>query len=117
VERAEQPSALVLRVMEVALGALEDAGFAPRRAIEAYCTLIGFTMGHVGYQLRGPLRPQRSRASGSRTAVVVADYPAAARTLIVRGWDIDAAFEFGLDTIVDGLKTRLRRGSAGQKRG
>jgi AcrR family transcriptional regulator len=103
IERAEQPSTLLLRVMDTALRALADAGFDDRQALDAYCTLLGFTMGHVGYQLRGPQQPLDATAS-----VALSSYPAASRALAVRNWSFDDAFEFGLDTIIAGLKSRLR---------
>jgi hypothetical protein len=73
--------------------------------MRGYCVLSGFTMGHVAYETRPSpaLDPSRALARGELQGTRIA------RALSPEPWDSDAAFEFGLGVILDGLAQAARR--------
>ena len=100
--------AAVFAPMQVAVVALTDAGLSATDALRAYFTLIAFTLGQAGYQARGPvaaLEPGPAAGAGSlddKLAEIIGPS-------LENAWDFDAAFEFGLKLILDGIETALGR--------
>ena len=100
--------AAVFAPMQVAVAALTGAGLSATDALRAYFTLIAFTIGQAGYQARGPvaaLEPGPAAETGrldDKLAEIIG--PALENT-----WDFDAAFEFGLKLILDGIEAALGR--------
>ena len=98
--------AAVFAPMQVAVAALTGAGLSATDALRAYFTLIAFTLGQAGYQARGPvaaLEPGPAAGAGSlddKLAEIIG--PA-----LENAWDFDAAFEFGLKLILDGIEAAL----------
>jgi AcrR family transcriptional regulator len=107
-------SPAVVRPVEVAFGALCSAGFDDDTAVYAFHTLVGFVLGYVLQEQGGPF--------GTRTGEFAAAYDqlpdgenghqrVEALTPSLRAAaanaDSDAEFEFGLDTILGGLASRL----------
>jgi TetR/AcrR family transcriptional regulator, tetracycline repressor protein len=108
IERMGSISPAVFRPMEAAMAALRDAGFSPLEAMNAYCALIGFTMGQLSYQLRKPVSFDPSVAV-ERRVLSPEDFPNVVRVITaVPNWDFDRAFAFGLDVIIDGLRARAK---------
>jgi TetR/AcrR family transcriptional regulator, tetracycline repressor protein len=109
IETMEVGSPALFRPMEAALSALDEAGFAPAEAMNAYCGLIAFTMGHVSYQLRGTTSFDPAAAIQANV-FSAEDFPHVVRTTTaLADWDFDSAFLFGLDVILDGLRSRAPR--------
>ena len=100
--------AAVFAPMQVAVVALTDAGLSATDALRAYFTLIAFTLGQAGYQARGPvaaLEPGPAAGAGSlddKLAEIIGPS-------LENAWDFDAAFEFGLRLILDGIEAALGR--------
>jgi AcrR family transcriptional regulator len=109
-ESLEEAPLAVFSPMEVTLAALETAGLTGEAALRSYFLLTNFTMGQVSYEVRGPfdsLDPSKALASGHLRGEGFSHIEAAAQA---ERWDFDAAFEFGLSTIIAGLE----RVAAGQ---
>ena len=102
-ETAGAAPASVFEPMEVTLTALRRIGLGDTDALRGYFTLVSFTLGQVDYQNRGPfpdLTPMR----------YVGDKLTAGKELAVADpWDFAAAFEFGLQLILDGLEAAAER--------
>ena len=100
--------AAVFAPMQVAVAALTGAGLSATDALRAYFTLIAFTLGQAGYQARGPvaaLEPGPAAGAGSlddKLAEIIGPS-------LENAWDFDAAFEFGLKLILDGIEAALGR--------
>ena len=100
--------AAVFAPMQVAVVALTDAGLSATDALRAYFTLIAFTIGQAGYQARGPvaaLEPGPAAETGrldDKLAEIIGPS-------LENAWDFDAAFEFGLKLILDGVEAALGR--------
>ena len=100
--------AAVFAPMQVAVVALTDAGLSATDALRAYFTLIAFTLGQAGYQARGPvaaLEPGPAAETGrldDKLAEIIGPS-------LENAWDFDAAFEFGLKLILDGIEAALGR--------
>jgi TetR/AcrR family transcriptional regulator, tetracycline repressor protein len=115
VEMAEVLHPAVFRPMEATLGALQRAGIDLQEALQAYFLLTNFTMGQVSYEIRGPFRGLDPAQALRRGAILPADFPLVAQAASIDEWDFDAAFELGLDVIIEGLAARAgatRRASA-----
>lgn len=96
IETRHQATTCFLQPMECALEALADAGLTIEESVQAWCALIGLTMGHVGYQLGGHRQDQ--------APVPLPDgVPHVAAARIAR-FDFDAAFEYALDIFIRGLE-------------
>lgn len=105
IERAEVLPA-IFRPMEAALAALQDADIALQEGMRAYFLLTNFTLGQVSYEIRGPFRGlDPSEAVRGRT-IHAAEFPLVVKAACAGVWDFDAAFEFGLETIIAGLAAR-----------
>ena len=98
--------AAVFAPMQVAVAALTGAGLSATDALRAYFTLIAFTIGQAGYQARGPvaaLEPGPAAETGrldDKLAEIIGPS-------LENAWDFDAAFEFGLKLILDGIEAAL----------
>jgi TetR/AcrR family transcriptional regulator, tetracycline repressor protein len=96
--------AAVFAPMDVSLRALAAAGVRGQDVLRAYFTLVGFTLSHASYQVRGPIpdlepsdriRSERLLGRGYRSIEAVSS---------LGDWDFDAAFEFGLMLTVRGIE-------------
>lgn len=99
------------RPVEVSLATLRRAGFAPEDALRAHWSLVGFTLGHVGWQVSGPLSDESE--ADLHSAIVKQRLPAEEFPCLhevvpfMMECDMNAAFEFGLDALLVGLKAQL----------
>ncbi|WP_162299262.1 TetR/AcrR family transcriptional regulator [Microvirga ossetica] len=119
VETAEVLPASIFRPMELTLAALQRAGIGPEDALRAYFLLTNFTIGQVSYQIRGPFRgvdPTEAMRHGRLPAVTFPASAAAVEPAALRGWDFEAAFEFGLTVILSGLTCVARPSGTGEQR-
>lgn len=106
-KRVMTPAAL--RPVEFSLSLFRGAGFSPDEALSAHWAIVGFTLGHVTFQISNPLTevsPQEALArAGDLPAQLFPCYfevlPQAASC------DYDAAFAFGLDILIQGLQAKL----------
>jgi AcrR family transcriptional regulator len=96
----------VFRPMEITLAALAEAGVSPGDALKGYYVFMNFTLGQVSYEVRGPFQALDPAKALESRALPVADFAHIGRALPSGGWDFDAAFEFGLSTILSGLERR-----------
>ncbi len=119
VESAKALPSSIFRPMEIALAALRRAGLEAEDAFRAYCLLMSFTMGQISYETRGPY-PAADPAEASRQGQLsAATFPASAAAVLAmadRDWDNDAAFEFGLSTILAGLNNFARAKATSKRR-
>jgi TetR/AcrR family transcriptional regulator, tetracycline repressor protein len=106
VEAADVLHPAVFRPMEMTLAALVEAGIEPHEALEAYFLLTNFTMGQVSYQIRGPFRGLDPAEAVRRGTIGESEFPLVAKVVAGGAWDFDAAFERGLDVIIEGLAAR-----------
>jgi AcrR family transcriptional regulator len=100
-----------LKPIELSLATLRRAGFSPDDAVRAHWMLVGYTIGHVGFQVNSPIAdPSRvqDEIAMRRQTLPVEQFPNLFECLrmAIEG-DFDAAFEFGLDAIFAGLKAKL----------
>ena len=97
--------------IELSLGLFREAGFEPQEMVLAHWLVVGFVLGHVGFQVASPLGdPDRidSEIAMRKQLLPPATFPNIHASLpYLEECDFDSGFEFGLDTIVDGLKLRL----------
>jgi hypothetical protein len=97
--------------VEVSLATLRGAGFSPPEALEAHWLLVGYTLGHVSFQLATPLVDPDAGAAelhARRQALPSEDFPNVLECLPhAVGCDFGAAYAVGLDTIIAGLEARL----------
>ena len=110
----------IFRPMEAALGALQDAGIRQQDGLRAYFMLMNFALGQVSYEIRGPFRGLDPAEAVRTRAIGAAEFPLVANAVTAGDWDFDAAFEFGLESIISGLARRAsgapRRSKAGPHR-
>jgi TetR/AcrR family transcriptional regulator, tetracycline repressor protein len=96
--------------MEATLAALQEAGIGLQEALQAYFPLTNFTMGQVSYEIRGPFRGLDPAEAVRRRVIDPSDFPLVVKAAASAGdWDFDAAFELGLEIIIEGLKSRPLR--------
>ncbi|MDQ4144681.1 MAG: TetR/AcrR family transcriptional regulator C-terminal domain-containing protein [Actinomycetota bacterium] len=99
------------RPVELSLGILKKAGFGPEEMVMAHWLLVGYVLGHVGFQIASPLGdPERVQAEVDmrRKMLPADDFPNMFAALpYLEKCDFDSGFEFGLDTILQGLRLRL----------
>lgn len=108
-EMADVAPVTVFAPMDVTLRALGEVGIEPRDALRAYFVLVGFTLGQVSYQVRGPF-PDLEPAAAMRTEnLAERDYIQIGKLDGAEPWDFDAAFSFGLTLILDGLVAAAER--------
>jgi TetR/AcrR family tetracycline transcriptional repressor len=99
----------VFRPMELTLAALAEAGIKPRAALEAYFLLTNFTMGQVSYEIRGPFGGLDPGEALRRQTIAASEFPLVAKAVSAGAWDFDAAFERGLNVILEGLAAGAKR--------
>lgn len=105
IESAEVLHPAVFRPMEATLAALQDAGIGLKEGMQAYFLLTNFTMGQVSYEIRGPFHGLDPAEAIRRRMILPNDFPLVLKAATAGEWDFDAAFEFGLDMIIEGLNT------------
>ena len=100
-----------LQITEAALQILEGAGFGRAEATRAYRALFTYTFGFASFN--SPERPDEAKrhTKAALTALSPDDYPtltgaASEAAETVAG---EAQFEFGLERLLDGLETLLKR--------
>jgi len=114
-QRKTEMSPDALRPIELAMSILQSAGFSPGEALQAHWTLSGFAMGHVLWQLTNPLLDSedgesslQALAMSHRRKLRDDEFPCLIAALpAMESYDMDAAWEWGIDTIIEGLKARL----------
>lgn len=99
-----------MRVTELALSALRDAGFGRAEAARAYRALFVYTFGYDAFN--SPADPEGARAA-ARTqlaALPPREYPAVAASIeeAAETFAGDDQFEYGLDLLLAGLEARRR---------
>jgi len=115
-QRKTEMSPDAMRPIELAMSILQGAGFSPEEALQAHWTLSGFAMGHVLWQMTNPLLDSKDGFSLQELALshrrLLSDdeFPCLIAALpAMESYDMEVAWEFGIDAIVDGLKVRLER--------
>ena len=103
-ETVEVAPVSVFRPMEITLAALAEAGISPADAVKGYCLLIGFTMGQVTYEIRGPFQSLDAGEALRRRRITGGDFANIERSVSLEGWDFNASFEFGLSVVLAGLQ-------------
>jgi AcrR family transcriptional regulator len=99
-----------LRPVEVSLATLQKAGFDPRLALHAHWALVGFTFGHVTNRLANPLTNPGvlNESVVGNESLGPETFPSFHRCLPhCLNPEFDASYEFGLEIIVGGLRSRL----------
>lgn len=107
IETAEALDAAFFRPMETALAALQKEGMNSGEALRAYYLLTNYTLGQVSYETRGPFRSMEPAEAIRRGMLDPQRFPLVAHAVSSADWDFDAAFEFGLETIIEGLASRI----------
>ncbi len=100
----------VFTLLEVTLAALDANGMSTEDAMRAYALLTNFTLGQVSYELRGPFRALDPVTASRNLDLARAGLVHVAQAATLENWDFDAAFEFGLTTILAGLEQRTGDG-------
>jgi AcrR family transcriptional regulator len=114
-QRKTEMSADALRPVELAISVLQGAGFSPDEALKAHWTLSGFVMGHVLWQMTNPFLENQEEvtapqimAMNHRRVITPEEFPCLFTTLpAMEACDMDEAWEFGIDAIIQGLKVKL----------
>ena len=110
-QRKGDVSADAMRPVEVALSLLRGLGFTSEEAVMAHWTLTGFTMGHVMWQLASPLFDDEGKAShmlDHERALPAAEFPCIVAALpFLEACDMDTAFEFGIDALIEGFQAKV----------
>lgn len=106
IEAGEMPDAAFFRPMEATMAALQEAGMGSGDALRAYYLLTNFTLGQVSYETRGPFRSMEPGEAVRRGVLDPERFPLV-NAVSGADWDFDAAFEFGLETIIEGLAFRI----------
>ena len=100
-----------MRPVELALSLLQGLGFSSEEAVMAHWTLTGFTMGHVMWQLASPLFDEEGKAShmlDHERALPRSEFPCIVAALpFLEACDMDTAFEFGIDALIEGFKVKV----------
>jgi Tetracyclin repressor-like, C-terminal domain len=90
---------------------LQALGFSPDKAVFAHWALTGFTMGHVVWQLSSPLFQEDEIAGHAleRKRMLPEDeFPCLHQALPwLEKCDVDGAFEFGIDCLIEGFRAKL----------
>jgi hypothetical protein len=99
------------RRMEEDLAAMRDAGFSAEEAAYAFRALAsyvtGFAVRESAYMTRDPQELLEEEAEAQRTA---ADFPhSRTGTRILSGHRQDAAFLFGLNSLLDGIELQVKQ--------
>jgi TetR/AcrR family tetracycline transcriptional repressor len=108
VESAEMLPESIFRPMEMTVAALRAAGLGRKDAVRAYFVLTTFTIGQVGYQIRGWARGVDPTAAVREGRITRRTFPEVTGARVPAAWNFDSAFEFGLSVIIAGLDAKLR---------
>jgi len=100
-----------MRPVELALSLLGAMGFSHEEAVKAHWALTGMTLGHVMWQMMSPLfdgDEATEHALAQKRLLPTAEFPCIHGALpFMEDCDMDAAFEFGIDSLIEGFKARL----------
>jgi TetR/AcrR family tetracycline transcriptional repressor len=105
-----------LRAYEFALGVFRSAGLTEADSVKAFHAFGGFILGFVtmelGLMVGGPDDAEHVRAHQEMARLVAAaDLPRLREALpYFAECDVQGQFEFGLDLLIDGLRTRIAKG-------
>jgi AcrR family transcriptional regulator len=109
--RKGELSADSMRPVELALSLLRAMGFSDEEAVQAHWALTGMTIGHVMWQIMTPLfdgGEAAEQALASKRMLPVSEFPCIHGALpFMEHFDMDAAFEFGVDSLIEGFKARI----------
>jgi AcrR family transcriptional regulator len=116
--RTQSLSLALLRLCDVALEQLQQAGFEQRRAMEILCTVSSYAMGYAMVELSA-LAPMSSEGVPAEELSDIGRLTQLMRRLpretpahlvevacVLTGCDMDAQFLFGLDLMLTSLKTQ-----------
>jgi AcrR family transcriptional regulator len=116
-QRKGEVSADAMKPIELAMSLLRSAGFTPEEALHAHWTLSGFAMGHVLWQMTNPLMDESDEGAASamrdhalqhKRMLPVEEFPCLHEVLpSIEMCDMEAAWEFGIDSIIEGFKAKL----------
>jgi AcrR family transcriptional regulator len=98
-----------LRFSEHLLGVLRAAGFEPTESAQAFRLLFTYTFGYAAFSPAEATEADRAEARAALAELPRDEYPALAESLqpASEAMGGEAAFEYGLDRILDGLAARL----------
>jgi AcrR family transcriptional regulator len=100
-----------MRPVELALSLLCSMGFSEEEAVQAHWALTGMTLGHVMWQMMSPLfdgDEATEHALAGKRLLPVSEFPCIHGALpFMEDCDMDAAFDFGIDSLIAGFKARL----------
>jgi AcrR family transcriptional regulator len=99
-----------LRPVEVSLATLQKAGFDSRLSLHAHWALVGFTFGHVTNCLANPFTSPGvlNESIVGNESLGAESFPSFHRCLPhCLNPDFDASYEFGLEVIIQGLRSQL----------
>lgn len=108
-ETADVAPAAVFIPMDVTLRALKQAGLSDLDGVRTYFTLVSFTLVQAAYQSRGPYADLEPSEKIRSERLAGRGYAAVEQLSLPEDWDFDAAFEFGLRLILDGVEAALGR--------
>jgi hypothetical protein len=74
--------------------------------------LTNFTLGQTSYEIRGPFRGLDPVQAVRRRTIRSRDFPLVVEAASGGEWDFAAAFDSGLDIIIDGLAARSKKSRA-----
>ena len=100
-----------LRPVARAFAVLHAAGFAPRQAMSAWCTLLSYTFGYIECEVSGMAQANRGESilqavrkqEGGEYGSLRLSHETASE------WDDDEEYERGLRTVIAGLRAELAR--------
>ncbi|HZA42013.1 MAG TPA: TetR/AcrR family transcriptional regulator C-terminal domain-containing protein [Actinomycetota bacterium] len=100
-----------MRPVELALSLLRAMGFSDEEALQAHWAMTGMTIGHVMWQIMTPLfdgDEAAEQALAGKRMLPISEFPCIHGALpFMEDCDMDAVFEFGMDSLIEGFKTRL----------
>jgi AcrR family transcriptional regulator len=100
-----------MRPVELALSLLRAMGFSDEEAIQAHWAMTGMTLGHVMWQIMTPLfdgDEAAEQALAGKRMLPMSEFPCIHGALpFMEDCDMDAVFEFGMDSLIQGFKARL----------
>jgi TetR/AcrR family tetracycline transcriptional repressor len=98
-----------LRFSEHLLSVLRTAGFEPTEAAQAFRLLFTYTFGYAAFSPVETTEANRAEAREALADLPRDEYPALAESVeqASEAMGGEAAFEYGLDRILDGLAARL----------
>jgi hypothetical protein len=102
-----------MRLPETVMRILGAAGFENADAVRAYRALFSYTLGFASFSSDASAEELRRRARVALAALPEDEYPAmiAASSEIIDAMAGDAAFDFGLERLLDGLELLRQTGA------